>query len=104
MIELLLVGSVLVNAWQYAVNDDLKEVNASNVAAVKDFSVSLGECSDRLVNWKRKEVTVEVMPLVNCKVVPLVHTLKKGEQLTKLIRPYSELKAAYTACLNSLQI
>ena len=50
-----------------------------------------------------KTVTVEVMPLVNCKVVPLVHTLKKGDQLTKLIRPYSELKAAYVACLNSIK-
>tara|TARA_R110000850_G_scaffold178113_3_gene304074 strand:+ start:1559 stop:1837 length:279 start_codon:yes stop_codon:yes gene_type:complete len=55
MIELLLVVSVLGNAWQYVVNDDLKEVNVSNVAAVKDFSVSLGECSDRLVKWKRRE-------------------------------------------------
>ena len=55
--------------------------------------------SERIVT---KTVTVEVMPLLNCKVVPLIHTLKKGEQLTKLIRPYSELKAAYTACLNSI--
>ena len=54
---------------------------------------------DRLVT---KTVTVEVSPLLNCKVVPLVHTLKKGDQLTKLIRPYSELKAAYVACLNSI--
>ena len=50
-----------------------------------------------------KTVTIEVSPLLNCKVVPLVHTLKKGEQLTKLIRPYSELKAAYVACLNSIK-
>ena len=56
--------------------------------------------SERIVT---KTVTVEVMPLLNCKVVPLIHTLKKGEQLTKLIRPYSELKAAYTACLNSIK-
>ena len=55
MIELLLVASVLGNAWQYVVNDDLKEVNTSNLAAVKDFSTSLSECSDRLVSWKRKE-------------------------------------------------
>ena len=55
MIELLLVASVLGNAWQYVVNDDLKEVNASNLVAVKDFSASLSECSDRLVSWKRKE-------------------------------------------------
>ena len=60
MIELLLVGSVLVNAWQYVVNDDLKEVNASNVAAVKDFRGSRGECSDRLVNWKRKEALWQI--------------------------------------------
>jgi ABC-type lipoprotein release transport system permease subunit len=50
-----------------------------------------------------KKETIEVAPILNCKVVTLVHTLKKGDQLTKLIRPYSELKAAYTACLNSIK-
>ena len=49
-----------------------------------------------------REVIIEVIPPLNCKPVELLAGIKKGEPLTKLIRPYAELKAAYVACLNSI--
>lgn len=49
-----------------------------------------------------REKIVEVMPPLNCKQVELIHEIKKGESIKKLIRPYSELKAAYLACLDSI--
>ena len=62
MIEIILIISVLGNAWQYVTNDDLSEkikqvksVNASNSKAVSEFSVSLDQCSERIAKWKRKE-------------------------------------------------
>lgn len=51
----------------------------------------------------KETVTVEVMPPLNCEVVPILDGLKKGESLTRLIHPYSELKAAYISCLNSIK-
>lgn len=57
------------------------------------------EVVERIVD---REVIVEVMPPLNCKKVELLAGIKKGESLTKLIRPYAELKAAYLACLNSI--
>ena len=62
MIEIILIISVLGNAWQYVTNDDLSEkikqvqsVNASNSKAVSEFSESLDQCSERIAKWKRKE-------------------------------------------------
>ena len=49
-----------------------------------------------------REVVIEVMPILNCEPVEMLDGLKKGESLTKLITPYAELKAAYTACMNSI--
>lgn len=57
------------------------------------------EVVDRIVD---REVIIEVMPPLNCKQVELLTGIKKGESLTKLIRPYAELKAAYVACLQSI--
>ena len=63
MLELIFGISVLFNAWQYVENDNLSEqvekavsVNTSNRAVVNGFSVSLAECSDKLINWKNKEL------------------------------------------------
>jgi TolA-binding protein len=62
MIEIILIISVLGNAWQYVTNDDLSEkikqvqsINASNSKAVSEFSQSLDQCSERIAKWKRKE-------------------------------------------------
>jgi hypothetical protein len=72
---------------------------AAGVLLIWNFKPSKLEVVEKFID---NHIIVEVMPPLNCIEVKTIDTIKKGESLSKLITPYSELKAAYVDCMASI--